>query len=323
MVYNDNMCDSSCNSTIQQYANATNFCLPCGPLCWTCVTTATTCTSCYNTHNRVVSSALCVCDTPAGFYDDGTSTVCPKCHYSCKTCTLGTAATCVTCNSADFRTFVSNACPCNSGYYDNGASVCLPCHYTCSSATCSSSANVDCTSCSITKQRTHLANFTCGCAAGYYDNSASPNFYEQCVPCHYSCATCWGSNTLCLTCSPTNLRSLTTTGNKCNCNAGYYDAGVALCPPCHVTCVTCTGPLATNCLTCDPSAGRTLSTSSCLCGIKLYDLNNVCVACAYSCLTCNAGTTSNCLTCNAAALRTYSAATTSCPCNAGYYDPGS
>lgn len=167
------MCDSSCNSSIQQYANATNYCQPCGALCWTCVTSDTYCTGCYSSQNRVLTSGQCVCDITGGFYDDGSSNICRSCHYSCKTCNGGTNANCLTCNTAAYRYKVVNSCPCNPGYYDYGAAVCLACHYTCSSATCSSNQNVDCTSCNLAMHRTQLANFTCGCVAGYYDNSTS------------------------------------------------------------------------------------------------------------------------------------------------------
>jgi hypothetical protein len=166
--------------------------------------------------------------------------------------------------------------------------------------------------------RTHLANLTCGCIAGYFDNGTSS---EMCSPCHYSCASCWGTNTLCLTCNPLHKRYLTTTGNLCPCDDGFYDNGVPLCPPCHSTCVTCNGPLKSNCLSCNIVV-RALVGSSCVCGFRFYDLNDVCTACSYTCLTCTAATPATCTSCNSAAFRTFSAATGTCPCNPGYYDAG-
>jgi hypothetical protein len=153
---------------------------------------------------------------------------------------------------------------------------------------------------------------------GYYQSSP----VELCTACHYSCATCWGSNTFCTSCSAANLRYLTTTGNDCLCSPGYYDPGVFLCALCHPTCLTCNGPLNSNCLSCNLALSRNLVGSTCVCGLRLYDLSNLCVSCSYTCLTCADATATSCTSCNSAALRTFSPATGTCPCSAGYYDAG-
>jgi hypothetical protein len=316
-TYNSNTCDSACNSSIQQYANATNYCQPCGTLCWTCVTSPTYCTACYTTQNRVLSTNLCVCDTGGGFYDDGSSVICPACYYACKTCSGGTMSSCLSCSSSAHRTLANNSCPCNTGYFDNAASTCLACSYTCATATCSAANAVNCLTCNLAKFRTQLANFTCGCIAGYYDNVTST---EQCALCLYSCYTCWGTNTLCTGCQATNYRYLNTTDNTCACGAGYFDSGVALCSKCYSTCSSCSGPLKTNCLSCDLSTGRSLVGSTCTCGLRLYDSNDTCLPCSYTCLTCSSFTTNSCATCNSAAYRTLYFPNNSCFCNPGYYD---
>ena len=119
--------------------------------------------ACFNTQNRVLAGNTCVCDIAAGFYDDLSSLACPQCQYSCKTCNGGTSSQCSSCLSTNFRTYVINACPCNTGYYDAGASVCVSCHYTCRTATCTNSGATQCATCNSAKFRTYLANSSCGC----------------------------------------------------------------------------------------------------------------------------------------------------------------
>lgn len=96
-MLNDFRCSDNCNASIQQYANATRYCQPCDSKCYRCITTATTCTACYSGQNRILSAASCVCDVAGGFYDDGTSMVCPPCNYTCKTCSGGGGGNCLTC----------------------------------------------------------------------------------------------------------------------------------------------------------------------------------------------------------------------------------
>lgn len=81
--YNANTCTDTCNNWIGQYANATRYCLPCGTYCYMCNVTSSNCTACYSNQNRVVVAGVCACDSGGGYYDDGTSVVCPKCYYAC------------------------------------------------------------------------------------------------------------------------------------------------------------------------------------------------------------------------------------------------
>ena len=124
--------------------------------------------------------------------------------------------------------------------------------------------------------------------AGYYDGSPSS---ETCLPCLYSCLTCWGTNTYCTSCdNSVMLRSNSTSNNTCTCNPGTYDAGIPICQPCYTTCQTCNGPTRGNCLNCSSISLRYLNGSTCLCNSGYYDLNDVCTLCNYTCATCTGGT---------------------------------
>lgn len=172
-VYNSNQCASSCNSSIQQYANATNFCFPCGVYCYTCVGSATYCTGCYNSQNRVLSGNLCVCDVNGGFYDDGTSLNCVQCDVSCKTCSGPGSASCLTCSPVANRYQNLNSCPCLPSYYSINTAICQNCYYSCDSATCTGGNWNNCASCNAAKHRQLQSDYSCSCMAGYYDDSTN------------------------------------------------------------------------------------------------------------------------------------------------------
>ena len=146
--YSNYRCTDDCG--IGYYPNATRYCQPCSTLCYTC-TAVNTCTGCHNSQNRVLSGSTCVCDTAGGFYDDGSSTICPACNYTCKTCTGASGGTCLSCESSYNRTLNVNTCPCISGYFNNGAASCVACHYTCGSTTCNGTNINRCQSCNSFK----------------------------------------------------------------------------------------------------------------------------------------------------------------------------
>lgn len=302
-VYQSNQCNSSC--TTSQYYNVSRICQPCDPTCYQCTGASNICTACYNSQNRVLVGTSCVCDSAGGFYDDGTSYVCPSCHYSCLTCNGPGSSSCLTCDMVTpaNRYFNVNACPCMVGFYDASSKVCMPCHYSCATATCNGGTSTSCASCNSAMNRAALnSSFACPCAPGYYDVGV-----EMCILCHYSCLTCSGTNTNCLSCDATDFRSLNSASKTCPCNTGYYDNMVALCAACDSTCWTCSGALAINCLSCDPAAQRTKVGTSCPCSVYYYDLNKVCTACFYTCLTCVNSTSVGCSTCDPAARRVYNA----------------
>ena len=93
-AYNDYRCTDDCGTGY--YPNATRYCQLCDSLCYTC-TDFTTCTACHNSQNRVVNGSTCSCDVAGGFYDDGTSLVCPACNYTCKTCSGPSGGQCLSC----------------------------------------------------------------------------------------------------------------------------------------------------------------------------------------------------------------------------------
>lgn len=157
--YNANTCTDTCNGWITQYANATRYCQPCGIYCYTCNATSTNCTACYNSQNRVlIAGGTCSCDAVGGFYDDGTSVICPKCNYTCETCSGVGGGACLSCTSTSFRTFNLNSCVCNPGRYDSGAETCSACNYACGSASCNGSNINNCLTCNSTAHRYILGN---------------------------------------------------------------------------------------------------------------------------------------------------------------------
>ena len=182
---NSDSCQTHCNNWIEQYADASNFCRLCGDKCYKCENSADYCLECYSVQNRVSNgSGGCLFDQARGYYDDGSSLVCPSCHYSCDTCSAGGATHCLSCLASSHRALANNSCPCVDGYYDWNSSVCVGCHYTCSGGTCSSYTSNRCLSCNTSAHRTWHSNLTCGCAARHYDGGSN---IEECAPCHYSC----------------------------------------------------------------------------------------------------------------------------------------
>ena len=92
------------------------------------------CLSCeVNDKRTTYNASLKTCPCDVKFYDN-TAALCNGCHYSCKTCSLGNAATdCLSCDDfSNFRVLNSNKCDCLAKYYDDGANeLCVACNYTC------------------------------------------------------------------------------------------------------------------------------------------------------------------------------------------------
>lgn len=136
-----------------------------------------------------------------GYYDDGSSLTCPKCHYSCRSCTGPSSSQCIDCSTTSHRTISINSCFCDPRYYDNGFNaICVSCHYTC--YTCSSNTATTCLTCAVTDFRNILStNNSCPCMVGYY-TLVSPN--SVCALCHYSCWTCTNTGpSACSSCNST------------------------------------------------------------------------------------------------------------------------
>lgn len=142
-VYGQNMCDSNCNNSIGQYPDVNNYCQLCSVYCFKCAGSANLCTQCVAAQNRIKNGNICMCD-PNGYYDDLSSLVCPKCYYTCLTCSGPSAGQCITCPLPliTFRVMSINTCLCIDRYYDSGAQICANCHHSC--LTCSSSTSTTC-----------------------------------------------------------------------------------------------------------------------------------------------------------------------------------
>ena len=103
----------------------------------------------------------------------------------------------------------------------------------------------------------------------------------------------------------------------CECETGYYDAGVALCEGCFVDCVTCDGPNATQCLSCNGSLNRVLSSGECVCDTGYYLASGNCAYCGVGCLSCSeSGGTITCSNCDTA--NNWSLSSGTCTCASGY-----
>ena len=72
---------------MDDYPNAT-ACFACHYSCKTCQTdnAYNNCLSCDLAANRIYNDSTNVCQCNSGYFDDGSSTICGKCHYSCNTC---------------------------------------------------------------------------------------------------------------------------------------------------------------------------------------------------------------------------------------------
>lgn len=109
----------------------------------------------------------------------------------------------------------NNVCP--FYYYTNtSSSLCLPCHYSCYQCSLPSS-NSSCSACSSSDNRS-LANTSCPCNLGLYDNGSS-----LCLACNYRCLSCYNSSSSsCLSCNMAIFRTLNSTSSSCDCINNYY-----------------------------------------------------------------------------------------------------
>ncbi len=144
----NSLCQDICEP--YYYVNTTyNVCIPCAVSCYNCSqpNSPSSCTTCSGSDHRTLVGTSCACND--GHYDNGVS-VCALCNYRCLTCS-GLATSCISCNSALFRTInaTTNECLCDSGYYENN--TCMTCQTT----------STGCTSCSYNTSTTIFKCFTC------------------------------------------------------------------------------------------------------------------------------------------------------------------
>ena len=311
-------CDSSCltcvnGSTIGCLSCASGkyllngACLSCNTTtCLTCDKFDGNCTSCqpsatpqtylvlYTDMNQTCSSSC-----PFGTYPNSANYICTNCDVTCRTCSAGGPANCITCANSFFQNGgVCQACDpkcstcsgtatyclsCplngNSALYNNDCvtncpalyykrvadSVCQPCDVTCKS--CSGPSISDCTGC--------------------YDGSFVSTLPSgSCSLCDISCKTCSTSSTHCDSCDVGLYLSSATNvcGNTCP-DGTFPNSATNKCQNCNLSCGKCTGGTASDCTKC--ADGYFLSTTgSCLqcSGCK------TCAVTAIKCLTCNANT---------------------------------
>lgn len=160
---------------------------------------------------------------PTYYYNQ--SNVCAPCHYSCLSCTSGTANGCSSCDTTNFRSLlISNfSCPCMAKYIDTGSAICqqVLCYDYCTSC----SSNYYCTACNSGTYRT-LTNGSCVCQSytvDFYD--IDPTTYLTCQPCYPTCLTCTDlmNRYACVTCNLSrDHRALNIATNACDCVDGYF-----------------------------------------------------------------------------------------------------
>jgi hypothetical protein len=115
-----------------------------------------------------------------------------------------------------------------------------------------------------------LNGTSCPCFDGYVSVNGI------CLPCHYSCVTCFDLLTYqCLTCNP-SFRYANPNNHSCDCADGTFDNGVNLqCQQCNQRCVTCVDFSSVSCTTCNASQNRWMnpqnSPSSCFCLTHYFD----------------------------------------------------
>lgn len=123
---------------------------------------------------------------------------------------------------------------------------------------------------------------------------------EQCIPCHPSCATCFGPTRRdCLSCRD---RRASLEGSVCKDSCGngkYRDPETSYCESCHPSCKTCTGGGRLACSACIEGLFYSSALKQCLskCKEGQYRSNEVCYMCSSSCKACKGPSGSDCLSC--------------------------
>lgn len=156
-------------------------CLSCqasGFNCLECLS-KTKCVSCVVGFSLLASSCVAAC--PDGYFSNGT--VCSKCYYRCRTCSL-TVDNCTSC-AIGFLTNGTclNTCPFGT-YAELSSMSCQSCTAPCSSCANSSAA---CTSC-ISGSLIYSGQCLQTCPNGSYASISS------CLPCNYPCLSCTSAN---------------------------------------------------------------------------------------------------------------------------------
>lgn len=196
---------------------------------------------------------------------------CYPCSYDCTTCTSltfdiaqGVRSTCLTCNSVNYRTMLSNKCVCvNSTYFDDG--------YSAACRTCPS-VNSATITCQFTLQSNRSSSFYASLFAGDWSVTVIPlftslsctpgyvihnNLCKTCAQAMPYCTACTNGSS-CTTCTSPALKSndgkcylcsltrctMCSLDNVCSqCSAGYIpnaNGSACVVEPCNTSC-TCGG----------------------------------------------------------------------------------
>lgn len=189
-------------------------CAPCYTGCLTCSGTANTCVTCHNNPGRYLAGSSCLCQS--NYVDLTNNGVCTLCHYSCLTCTSGTALGCATCPAG--RILSGSSCVCPTGQYDDGINVaCQICEPHC--LNCTTGLTSGCTACNPLYFRTLSPSPTgsCICQSGYYEVGVL-----LCAPCDPKCLTCAVTSTNCTSCDLANNHRVITGSFTCVCAVSYF-----------------------------------------------------------------------------------------------------
>ncbi|CAD8125277.1 unnamed protein product [Paramecium sonneborni] len=304
---------NQCKCQPHYFEQEVQQCAICSQFCYECINKFDNCTSCYA--DRYLEGSTCKCTTK--FFGGAISTFdgffkCQQCHFSCGTCRGGLAIDCLTCMEYEHRYQVGNTCKCKNGYFDVGLPVCEKCNYQCKE--CKYQAD-SCISCQDNTLRKLNVN-KCQCIQKHYDDGKN----EICQICHYSCLRCKDIETKCEYCSVESNRTYNEQLFSCDCNIGYYDAGIEICQKCHYSCLNCNSAGSNFCVSCVDSktSNRIFHNYTCKCLLGYFDdgLSVKCQECDIQCLSC-IDQSHLCTSCPQTRQ-----IESNCKCADGYYDVG-
>ena len=338
-------------------------CQPCIPDCESCIgPSASECVSCRSQDRKALIkmgagiSGFCQCIS--GFYMD--SGLCRPCDLTCTSCSGPGVGDCLSCNqgAVPMTPGTASPCVCQSSLY-----VLSPVTRTCikmcttdplKQPDCTSPCQLPCQSCIGPNSNECLACVTpfmpiqqpgtsavkCACPHNTWVDGNAATIATSCLPCHTSCAACYGPGAeQCTSCPPHSSLTFTGTTSSCQCESGYSRstagscvpqgtsavcpsdkyldaAGGSSCLPCSVACLTCYGPGDFACQLCPVNAMLTTA-GSCKCQPGFFSISTAasfsCVVCAGNCMEC-AGSATSCTKCDGWSMLTGS----NCACVSPY-----
>ncbi|CAD8195626.1 unnamed protein product [Paramecium octaurelia] len=336
--YRDQGTNNSCACPAKMYDPPNNpICIPCYVNCLTCNgSQSNQCTSCYTQIMRQLDpSGLCVCMSK--YYDVGTPE-CQPCSPYCLDCS-NTPGHCISCKPD--RYLQGNVCICQTkltgafitSYEVAGKIVIIL-----------AQSAVDLNIINVHHAWLVKAEFSLILLVfvariflkqgilitSIIQTSKKINSQitqcigkPKCQGCYYSCETCAGLDTTCLTCLSNSFRTLI--NSQCLCQKGYFDDGSnPICQKCHYSCSECI-TISKKCNSCPSASNRVFNgiLFTCNCIDSYFDNGTqTCQKCHYTCLTCNSFGDQFCLTCldKTISFRVYNQGV--CQCLPGYYDDG-